>query len=77
MKFDKRGNGNGFDDLYILPESDEEREAVLSFLKERKMYYEILLSNVPCQEWSGKRFIEVPFCECMKGEIMQSIGVPQ
>lgn len=69
MKFDKHGNGNGFDDLYVLPENEKEKEAILSFLRERKFYFEWSFSNVEGQEWYGKSFIEIPFMEYLEKEL--------
>jgi len=74
MKFDKHGNGNGYDDLYILPENDEENKAVISFLTKGKFYFERSFSNIPGNDWFGKSFIDVPFCEYLKMEIIQSVG---
>ena len=69
MKFDKHGNGNGLDDLYILPESDEEKVKIVFFLMENHRGFHYSRSDVKGQDWYGKTFIEVPFGESLRDAI--------
>ncbi len=69
MKFDKHGNGNGLDDLYVLPETDKERDKIIAYLKSINHSYEWSFSNVEGQDWYGKRFLDIPFGECLREEI--------
>lgn len=66
MKFQTHGNGNGLDDLYILPESEEEKKHIKKVLEAQMMYYSWTVSNVRGQEWFGKGFFDVPFGEFLK-----------
>jgi hypothetical protein len=72
MKYDKHGNGNGYDDLYILPETNEEMSRLLAFLKSNSLNYYGCVSNVEGSDWHGKNFIEVPFCESWKEAIIKN-----
>ena len=69
MKFDTHGNGNGLDDLYILPENMEEKVKVVYFLMGKHWNFYYSQSNVEGNEWYGKTFIDVPFGESLKKEI--------
>lgn len=73
MKYDKHGNGNGYDDLYILPENNKEQGKVISFLQTHSLNYSWCYSNVEGNPWHGKNFIEVPFCECWKEALMMYV----
>lgn len=48
-------------DLYILPETQEERAEIIRQLTELRRSFTSELSNVEGQSWYGKLFIEVPF----------------
>ena len=60
-------------DLYILPESQDEREKVIAFLKRKAWTHHNSYSNVEGQAWHGKTFIEVPFGVTLKDELFKSI----
>jgi hypothetical protein len=68
MKFDKHGNGHGLDDLYVLPETQEELEKVVAFLKGKGRSFSFFRSTVS-GAWEGKMAIDVPFGESLKPEI--------
>ena len=63
MKTDTHGNGNELNDLYILPESNEEESKIIECLEKHGLGYQFSYGNVKGHEWYGKKFIEVPFCE--------------
>lgn len=69
MKFNSHGNGNGLNDLYILPESEEEKRKVIAYLKANCKGYQYSFSNIEGQDWYGKMFIEVPFGESLREAI--------
>ena len=48
-------------DIYILPKDEEQREALMVWLKEQGVVYHFSLSDVEGQSWFGKRFFEIPF----------------
>ena len=57
------GNGNGMDDLYILPENEYEKQAILDWLDVSDRSWAWSKSNVPDQSWSGRWFFDIPFGE--------------
>ena len=61
FEFATHGNGNGLDDLYILPSSAGEALKITRFLRsiDRKHTWE--LSDVPGQNWYGAEFLAIPF----------------
>jgi hypothetical protein len=70
MKFSSHGNGNGLNDLYILPETDKERELIKKFVKEK----DIRSMNTfigQADEWKGKVCFEIPFGEGWKNELQK------
>lgn len=69
MQYDKHGNGKGFDDLYILPETEEEKNRVVEYLKRNNLNFSWRVSNVKGNDWYRKRFIDVPFCESWRKDI--------
>lgn len=69
MKFDKHGNGNGYDDLYILPETEEEANKIVEFLEANNLNFYWTRADVKGNDWYGNTFIEVPFCESWKENI--------
>lgn len=69
MKFDKHGNGNGMDDLYVLPESKAERDAIILFLHSIGRSFSMKHSTVDGQDWYGKTFIEIHFGEHLQTAI--------
>jgi hypothetical protein len=71
MQYDKHGNGNGLDDLYLLPESEEEKEMVVDYLKKNGLYYSIEFADGADKDstWHRKFFILVPFAEGERKEI--------
>lgn len=71
MKFDKHGNGNGLDDLYVLPESPTERQYLQSYVNETKRSYEWTRGDVKGSEWYGKDFMILPFGQCLKMYIQE------
>ena len=70
MKIDSHGNGNGLNDLYILPETEEETKKVMRYIEDNGLSYQWSRANVQGHEWYGKRFIEIPFGEAHKSKIM-------
>jgi len=56
-------------DLYILPESEQERAAICSFLVKQKWNYTLERSDVKGQEWYGKTYIEVPFGDVLRTNV--------
>jgi hypothetical protein len=71
MKTSSHGNGNGLNDLYVLPESNDEKRSIELFLNNNKIDYINTYSDVEGQEWHGKAFIEIPFGETYKRRISQ------
>lgn len=69
MQFDTHGNGNGYNDLYILPETQEEKEKLNAFISMGAWCY----SNVEGQAWYGKTFLDIPFGEYLREEIERAI----
>jgi hypothetical protein len=69
MRFDTHGNGNGLDDLYILPENEDEKVKVVFFLMENHRGFQYSRSNVKGQDWYGKTFIDIPFGESLREAI--------
>ena len=69
MKTATHGNGNGLDDLLVLPETEEERKAVLLLAKSRGRHVTSSISNVEGQDWYGKQFIEILFSEDLMAEV--------
>lgn len=75
MKTDKHGNGNGLDDLYILPDDEAESKRITDYLAARNIGFGWSTSDVEGQEWYGKRFIDIPFGEGLLGVIQQAASV--
>jgi hypothetical protein len=73
-EFNSHGNNVGLNDLYVLPASPEEGQKIEEYLKQNGRSYEWSFSNVEGQPWHGKRFIEIPFGESLKGEIEGLVG---
>jgi hypothetical protein len=73
MKYTTHGYKKGIDDLYILPETDAERDKVTAFLEKECLGYSWQHSDVPGQEWYGKAFIEIPFGEPWLEKIQEVI----
>jgi hypothetical protein len=69
MKYSTHGNGNGLNDLYILPETQAERHNLQSLAKTNGWNYGWCFSDVKGQDWHGKQFMEIPFGECRRVEI--------
>lgn len=69
MKYDTHGNGNGLNDLYILPESSAERHNLQSLAKTNGWDYSWYFSDVEGHKWHGKQFMEIPFGERHKPTI--------
>lgn len=76
MKTHTHGNGHGLDDLYILPDNDNEAKRITDYLAARGIGFDWSLSDVEGQDWFGKRFIEIPFGEGYLGVIQQAASVP-
>ena len=74
MKTDTHGNGNGLNDLYILPETPEETGTITRYLRHRAISHHWSHSDVEGQEWYGKNFIEIPFGEGLLGVIEQELA---
>lgn len=72
-EFGSHGNGNGLNDLYILPSSPEEAAKIIEFLKIKNHMFQWSNANVKGHSWYGKRFIEIPFGESLKPEIEQLV----
>lgn len=77
MKTTTHGNGNGLDDLYILPDNEQERQRIADYLKSIGIRYEWSFSDVEGQDWHGKHFFELPFGEGLLGVIQQSVSGPR
>jgi len=73
MKFDKHGNGHGLDDLYCLPETEKEKNLLVSWLRAKERGFTISWANVEGHEWYGKSFIEIPFGENLRTEIENKV----
>lgn len=68
MTFSTHGNGHGLDDLYIMPDSEQEANLVLDYLTGLRKSGR-LSSYIVC----SKKFIEIPFGESFKSEIEELI----
>lgn len=75
MQTNKHGNGNGLDDLYILPDSPQEGERIVSYLRKVGHSFSWSYSDVEGQSWHGKRFIEIPFGESLLDAIREACKV--
>jgi len=73
MKTDTHRNSRGLDDLYILPDNDQERQRITDYLDWRQIDYHWSTSDVEGQDWFGKRFVEIPFGEGYLGVIQQAV----
>lgn len=73
MKTATHGNGNGLDDLYILPDDHAEAERITQYLFSRGMPHHWSASDVEGQDWYGRRFIEIPFGEGMESVIRAAV----
>ena len=74
MKYATHGLGNGLNDLYILPENNQEKEIILSVIKSRGVpLWQWSYSYVKGQSWYGKQFIEIPFAEYLLPIIADAI----
>lgn len=69
MKTTTHGNGNGLNDLYILPDDHAERDRITLYLLSIKQSYQWSRSDVEGQEWYGRWFFEIPFGESLLWEI--------
>lgn len=69
MKFDTHGNGNGLDDLYILPETFTEFQKIQKYLQENKISFVKTYSDVKGHDWFGKTFFLAAFAESHKDTI--------
>lgn len=67
MQYDKHET-----DLYILPESKEERQKIIFILENDFVMWNWLwqFSNVKGNSWCGKHFIEIPFGIDLKDQIV-------
>lgn len=83
MKFDTHGNGNGLDDLYVLPETTEEfkalqRYAAAALIQQRMGNY----SAPHCKwfaasgDWAGRLALEIAFGASLRSEI-ESLSCPR
>jgi hypothetical protein len=72
MQTHTHGNGNGLNDLYILPDNADESQRITQYLKSREIGYEWSFSDVEGQDWHGRRFIEIPFGEGFLSVIQQA-----
>jgi hypothetical protein len=75
MKYSSHGNGNGLNDLYLLPETEDERKKVKDFLNEKGIEFTTWYSDVKGQDWYGKNFIDVIFGEYLKPELEKLMEV--
>lgn len=78
MRFSTHGNGNGLDDLYVMPESTEDREKIKEVVKQARDAGEIwpknghwCRSDVPESDWYGRMFYEIPFGESLRARFEQ------
>ena len=72
MKFDKHES-----DLYVLPESQLERNNLQSFVKTKGWGYSWAFSNVEGHDWHGKQFMDIPFMASSRHEIEEYFNVKQ
>lgn len=75
MKFDTHGNGNGLNDLYVLPESNDELRDIIKFLESIGQTFQMSYVNVKGHEWYGKSFLDIPFRQDLKTVIIESLEV--
>lgn len=61
MICDSHGNGNGLNDLHILPETQSEHELIKQFAKDNGLMLSRSFGNVEGHIWYGKTFYEIPF----------------
>lgn len=66
MKTETHGNGNGLDDLFILPETERERALVEEYLSEHGWNASWQTGDVKGHPWFRKRFLDVPFGESLR-----------
>jgi hypothetical protein len=63
MQTSTHGNGNGLDNLYILPDTNEEQQVIENWLRARSVGFRKVWSTVPADIWTRKEFLDVPFRE--------------
>ena len=73
MQHSTHGNGKGLDDLYLLPETDQEKDQIKQFLDATNLNYYTSYSNVKGHGWYGKRFFEIPFSESLLPQIEEAV----
>jgi len=73
MQTSNHGNGRGLNDLYVLPETTEERQVITNYLKSQDIGFSTSYSDVTGQDWYGKSFIEIPFGEGYEQVIRQQL----
>lgn len=69
MKTATHGNGNGLNDLHILPESADEWDKIADYLKSIGQRAELSKADVQGHEWFGRWFFDIPFGESLEPEI--------
>lgn len=69
MQIQSVGNGKGLNDLYILPETHEEKNRIREYLNTNKIKFIIATSDVEGQAWFGKNFFLLDFGELCKVSI--------
>lgn len=73
MQFATHGNGRGLDDLYVLPDTQEESRKIWEYLRDNGISFSLTRSDVRGQSWFGKYFFDVPFGEGHKAEILAAV----
>ena len=73
MKTNTHGNGNGMDDLYILPDSHEESQRIVKYLRKTDRSFYWSRSDVEEHEWHGRSFIDIPFGGSLLNDIRAAL----
>ena len=73
MKFSSHGNGVGLNDLYCLPETNEETIKLWEYINQSARSAETVIGDVEGSEWFGKRFVIIPFGESLKQDIKKFV----
>lgn len=71
MRTDTHGNGNGLNDLYILPNNPKEKERITNYLKSIDCLFTTVRSDVKGHAWFGLYFIDIPFGEYLESRIRE------
>ncbi len=74
MRTATHGNRRGLDDLYILPETEQEAQAIQDWLNDKGRSWTFSQSDIPGQDWQSKWFFDIPFGEPLLDELSAALA---